>query len=406
MNTFKLLCVVGLLAVTASANRHQQQQERSQKWKPSQWLTPKELKDCPSVDDISVESLENMSLEQGAEALRALYHVSHINYDMKPSYTPNPSNIPVEIYKSNGEKQTTTLDKMASTAKQQHNFGKQEITVYITGLPAKTETVQKANRDLVEAYVERYRHRASKTEEENPNTGNLVVIDLGNQLNSPKRYTLLDVEETGEKVAEYIADLIEQCQVPSNIVHIVAHNVAAHVAGAAGEAFERHTGQQFSRITALDPSRIYAEDSECLTGLARGDAEFVDAIHTSAWSMGTTRRVGDVDFFPNGPSRGVPGTTNVIEATMRAVRLYAESVRPGQERNFPAVEDRSVESYKNYGCGKRVHMGLTVDKKAKGDFILQVNDQSPFGQRAPAKHNKECHSAHSSTSNWSSSDKY
>ncbi|XP_005184212.2 vitellogenin-1 [Musca domestica] len=400
MNTFKLLCLVGLLAVTAQANQNHQHQ--SQKLKPSQWFSAKKLAECPSVDDLSVESLENMSLEEGAEALRTIYHVSHINYDMKPSYTPNPSSIQVTLFKSNGEQETTTLDKMASTAKKWSHFGKQEITIYITGIPAQTETVHKANKELVEAYVERYRHRASKTEEQNPNTGNLVIIDLGDQLSNSKRFAMLDVEETGEKIAECIADLIEKCQVPSNVVHIVAHSVAAHVAGAAGEAFERNTGEQFSRITALDPSKIYAEDSQCLTGLARGDAEFVDAIHTSAWSMGTTRRVGDVDFFPNGPCRGVPGTTNVIEATMRAVHLYAESVRPGHEHNFPAVEDRSVESYKNYGCGKRVHMGLAVDKKAKGDFILQVNEQRPFGQRAPAKHNKECHSTHRHSSNWSS----
>ncbi|XP_061395323.1 vitellogenin-1-like [Musca vetustissima] len=402
MNTFKLLFVVGLLAATASANRQHHQHQQSQKLKPSEWFSPKQLKDCPSLDDVTVERLENMSLEEGAETLRTIYHVSHINYDMQPSYTPTPSSIPVTIFKSNGEKVETTLDKMASTAKQMPKFGKQEITIYITGVPAKTETVHKANSELVNAYVERYRHRASKTEEENPNTGNLVVIDLGEQLSSAKRYALLDVEETGEKIAESIADLIEECKVPHNIVHIVAHNIAAHVAGAAGEAFERQTGEQFSRITALDPSKIYAEESDCLTGLARGDAEFVDAIHTSAWGMGTTRRVGDVDFFPNGPCRGVPGTNNVIQATMRAVRLYAESVRPGHEHNFPAVEERSVENYKNYGCGKRVHMGLAVDKNAKGDFILQVNEQSPFGQRAPAKHNKECHKSHRSSATWSS----
>lgn len=104
-----------------------------------------------------------------------LDHVSHINYDMKPSYTPNPSSIQVTLFKSNGEQETTTLDKMASTAKKWSNFGKQEITIYITGIPAQTETVHKANKELVEAYVERYRHRASKTEEQNPNTGNLVV---------------------------------------------------------------------------------------------------------------------------------------------------------------------------------------------------------------------------------------
>ncbi|TMW46111.1 hypothetical protein DOY81_008813 [Sarcophaga bullata] len=62
--------------------------------------------------------------------------------------------------------------------------------------------------------------------------------------------------------------------------------VSAHVAGAAGNEYTRQTGRQLRRITALDPSKILAKNAHTLTGLSRGDAEFVDAIHTNVYGMG------------------------------------------------------------------------------------------------------------------------
>lgn len=35
-------------------------------------------------------------------------------------------------------------------------------------------------------------------------------------------------------------------------------------------------------------------------GLARGDAEFVDVIHSNPGALGKRDPIGDVDFFPNG----------------------------------------------------------------------------------------------------------
>lgn len=36
------------------------------------------------------------------------------------------------------------------------------------------------------------------------------------------------------------------------------------------------------------------------SGLARGDAEFVDVIHSNSGALGKRDPIGDVDFFPNG----------------------------------------------------------------------------------------------------------
>ena len=116
---------------------------------------------------------------------------------MSPEFVPSSSNVPCYIVKPNGKKVTTSLDKLASTCQQQSNFGNEEVTIFITGLPSSTETVKKANRKLIEAYLQRYNNkrqqpqayeysgekmsRTSSEEDSNewqnqkPASGNLVV---------------------------------------------------------------------------------------------------------------------------------------------------------------------------------------------------------------------------------------
>lgn len=212
---------------------------------------------------------------------------------------------------------------------------------------------------------------------------------------------MLSVSEVGAKIAREITKL--DCR--KDIIHIVAQSTAAHVAGECGKEFKRLTGNKLYRITALDPAKLHSEDPEKLSGLARGDAIFVDAIHTSAHAMGTPARVANADFYPNGPSEGVPGANNVVEACMRATRYFAESVRPGNERNFPAVESNSLKSYKNKeGYGKRVYMGIECDDDVEGDYILEVDSTKPFGKRTSAKKFKsEEYASPSSYKSWKKS---
>lgn len=77
------------------------------------------------------------------------------------------------------------------------------------------------------------------------------------------------------------------------------NGIGAHIAGMAGRHFTKITGNALPRITGLDPSRPCVSDSDRLNGLQRGDALFVDIIHsnTAFWDRGP---IGDVDFFPNG----------------------------------------------------------------------------------------------------------
>lgn len=41
-------------------------------------------------------------------------------------------------------------------------------------------------------------------------------------------------------------------------------------------------------------------EGEKLSGLSRGDAEFVDIIHSNNGALGKRDPIGDCDFYPNG----------------------------------------------------------------------------------------------------------
>ncbi|XP_033169262.1 vitellogenin-1 [Drosophila mauritiana] len=426
MNPMRVLSLLACLAVAALAKPNGRTDNSvNQALKPSQWLSGSQLEAIPALDDFTIERLENMNLERGAELLQQVYHLSQIHHNVEPNYVP--SGIQVYVPKPNGDKTVAPLNEMIQRLKQKQNFGEDEVTIIVTGLPQTTETVKKATRKLVQAYMQRYNLQQQRQQGKNGNqdyqdqsneqrknqrtsseedsseevknartqSGDIIVIDLGSKLNTYERYAMLDIEKTGAKIGKWIVQMVNELDMPFDTIHLIGQNVAAHVAGAAAQEFTRLTGHKLRRVTGLDPSKIVAKSKNTLTGLARGDAEFVDAIHTSVYGMGTPIRSGDVDFYPNGPAAGVPGASNVVEAAMRATRYFAESVRPGNERSFPAVPANSLQQYKqNDGFGKRAYMGIDTAHDLEGDYILQVNPKSPFGRNAPAQKQSSYHGVH------------
>ncbi|KAI8118889.1 Vitellogenin-1 [Lucilia cuprina] len=367
LRTICLLIGFCALATANSMSWHSSRNSIKNSMKPTDWLSPSELESLPSLNEISLQKLEN--------------HLTQVSEDFEPSFAPKPSEIPTYLTTPNNQKISFKLNELPKIAKEAKNFGDQEVTIFITGLPQKTEQIKKATRKLVQAYMQRYNgenpepanvkyedsseNRNPSSSEEDYSTswksksnkpdGNLVVVDLGSSLPNFKAYATLDIEKTGEKIGDILVQLTDKADVPQEIIHVIGSNIAAHVAGAAARQYTRETGHQLRRVTGLDPSKIYAKESQSLTGLARGDAEFVDAIHTSAYGMGIATRCGDADFFPDGPTTGVSGSENVVEASMRAVRYFAESVVPGNERNFPAETATSLKEYKNQNIsGKRL----------------------------------------------------
>lgn len=68
----RVLSLLACLAVAAMASPSRRSNDKSvnQALKPSQWLSPQDLEAIPSVDDLTLERLERMPLEKGAELLQ------------------------------------------------------------------------------------------------------------------------------------------------------------------------------------------------------------------------------------------------------------------------------------------------------------------------------------------------
>uniref|UniRef100_A0A1A9WGJ0 Lipase domain-containing protein n=1 Tax=Glossina brevipalpis TaxID=37001 RepID=A0A1A9WGJ0_9MUSC len=383
----------------------------------AEWISLPDLEPLPSLDKISFKKLEEMPLEEAAEMLNKLYHLSKINRRPVDTYIPNTSDINALMIATNNEKISFKLSKIVQTVMKDSDFGKQVLTIFLTGLPNELNAVKKANDELIQAYMQRYKNLplnlnlnqtykvvsseemlSDKTGELTANKkskGNLIVVDLGSAMKNFKEWITLDIEEMGTNLGNILTDLTDKVDVPQEVIHIIGQGVAAHVAGVAGRQYSRVTGHRLRRITGLDPSKIFVDNKNVLTGLARGDADFVDVIHTSSYSMGTVMRCGDVDFYPDGPNQLLSGSKNVIEASMRATCYFADTVVPLMERNFPAVSATSLQEYKNKkGYGKRVYLGISTDFDLKGDYVLEVNTKNNYDRNTPIEKSMDYHSIH------------
>lgn len=143
-----------------------------------------------------------------------------------------------------------------------------------------------------------------------------------------------------------------------------------------------------------------------MPSLGRGDAEFVDIIHSNSGALGQRDPIGDADFFPNGDNiilndfserfleltffRAIPGVTplppgclDIVCAHLRAPEFYAESVYPGNENNFLGVKCGSLSALNGKFCpGKGFPMGYAVPKNLKGNYFLKTNSRTPFGMNS------------------------
>lgn len=78
------------------------------------------------------------------------------------------------------------------------------------------------------------------------------------------------------------------------------HSLGAHISGYAARTYHCLTNKLVARVTGLDPAHPCFREGEDINGLRRGDAQFVDIIHSNCGVLGRRSPLGDVDFYPNG----------------------------------------------------------------------------------------------------------
>lgn len=205
---------------------------------------------------------------------------------------------------------------------------------------------------------------------------NVISIDWSKGNGLPYAQAVANSQLVGRQLGYFISDLVSERGVRTQDVHIIGHGLGAHVAGYAGQIIKP------GRITALDPSGIYFDNTELIVRLDSSDADFVDVIHTDGSSplflgLGSMQSMGHVDYYPNGGKNqpGCPGTARKITTAifdivtidanrfeqrfacshMASVYLFLDSIR--KESNckyhaYPCSSHSEFESNKCLKCGQ------------------------------------------------------
>ncbi|XP_077550945.1 lipase member I-like [Haemaphysalis longicornis] len=166
-------------------------------------------------------------------------------------------------------------------------------------------------------------------------------------------------------------------------VHLVGFSLGAHAAGFCGRHFHNATGQKLGRITGLDPAGPLFSGSGLELG--KGDADFVDIIHSNAGGLGSLQLgidtpTGDVDFFPNGGS-WQPGCRIPVGCShTRAAYLFIASLN-NTSCKF-ASHPCPLYGETSEGCNTTEREGemgyYSIRSQGRGNQYLTTNGSPPF----------------------------
>ncbi|XP_077438218.1 inactive pancreatic lipase-related protein 1-like [Vanacampus margaritifer] len=209
------------------------------------------------------------------------------------------------------------------------------------------------------------------------------------------------------QVASMMTFLMGNYKQKADKFHIIGHSLGAHVAGEVGSKISG-----LARITGLDPTEPYFQDTNAAVRLDTTDAAFVDVIHTdghpfgSKLGLGMSQHIGHIDFYPNGGEL-MPGCSAnkgsetdldaVWEGTknfdacnhVRAYQYYEESmVKPRGFAGFPCSNAASFAAGKCFPCAddKCPMMGMYADRfpltnlTSQTKYFLNTGSSEPFGR--------------------------
>ncbi|XP_012155506.1 vitellogenin-1 [Ceratitis capitata] len=209
---------------------------------------------------------------------------------------------------------------------------------------------------------------------------NFIIVDAAFYVDTLYKWAALNTEEIGEYIAKGLTHLIKV--VPLKNIHLVGHSLGAHIMGYAGRTFTKLTGLTIPRITGLDPAKPCFRKNDTLSSLRVGDAKFVDIIHTNIGILAKKQPIGDIDFYPGGANSLPPGCLTASCAHTRAAEYFAESVYPGNAKNFIGLKCENWKALRKLNCSPGITspMGYAVNQERRGIYYVQVNRKSPFGK--------------------------
>ncbi|XP_053691243.1 vitellogenin-3-like [Sabethes cyaneus] len=284
----------------------------------------------------------------------------------EPFYEPNLNLMNYVLFTDSGN-YSYSLSQSADLWKSARFNYEYQTVILVTGW---LTTVNEGN-EAIDAFFKAYKTRGRV---------NFIAIDTASHLNTLYTWSSFNTNNLGAAIRDSLADLVQYVKPQS--IHLIGHSLGAHISGAAGRRFQELKGFNLPRITGLDPANPCFNEGEFLSGLGRGDADFVDVIHSNVRVLGKRDPIGDIDFYPNGLNSIQPGCYTVTCSHSRAWEYYVESVYPGNEQNFIGVKCNGLSALISGLCNRqKATMGFAASIGAKGNFFLLVNSESPYGRK-------------------------
>ncbi|XP_026315666.1 pancreatic triacylglycerol lipase-like [Hyposmocoma kahamanoa] len=200
-------------------------------------------------------------------------------------------------------------------------------------------------------------------------TTNVIVVDWSG--GAVEEWATLSLEQVSKDAVELIRLLtITSRANPSNL-HLIGFDMGAHIVGLIG----RTSTYTIARITGLNPAKSLERHSNALR---RGDANYVEVIHTETSTHGILNGVGHVDFYPHG-GMDQPGCANDTACSHnRAWELFAASLTHGRNIGYRCPSQREATS--SEPCtGFTLAVGTNdLVKYGSGVYRLETTDVYPY----------------------------
>lgn len=314
--------------------------------------------------DLGKQAIAGYPFEIASTAINKFCSAAVATDSIKPKVTPDISKMNFQL-RTACERYSFPLLEADQMWRSPQFDAKKKVVILATGW---TTTINGS--ETIDAFAKAYNCRGDI---------NFVAVDAANYVDTLYSWSALNTEAIGEAMAKGLVELTEI--VPLENIHLIGHSLGAHIVGSAARKFSYSTGKLIPHVTGLDPAKPCFNEGEDLSGLQRGDAEFIDVIHSNPGVLGKREPLGDVDFYPGGLEPLPPGCLSIVCAHERSWQYYLETVYPANEYDFMAKRCNSLTKLRDGKCpGQAVPMGFAVPHNVKGNYFLEVNGDPPFGK--------------------------
>uniref|UniRef100_A0A1A9WK45 Lipase domain-containing protein n=1 Tax=Glossina brevipalpis TaxID=37001 RepID=A0A1A9WK45_9MUSC len=254
------------------------------------------------------------------------------------------------------------------------------LAIYLHGFSESATGEKQSSQELKDAFLKSGNY-------------NVILIDWSAMTAVPWYTNAVDnMPVVARYIARFMRFLVMQGY-PVQRMHLIGFSLGAEVAGFIGKQLQDWS-INLKRITGLDPALPLFDDNSSNRRLTPADAYFVDVIHTDGGILGNPEAMGHVDFYPNGGHALQPGCARQEIANnrwlgilvgcshQRAWEYFIESIR--YPLAFPASR---CEPSKLFGIcqldgNSKAYMGMGADRRLRGKYFLDTNDEPPYGRNA------------------------